>query len=663
MTKKFLTALALMVPMGISAVNPVSFAAGENTSAQIYSEVYSCDFESNQELTMKSAVLYESGIETDAFSGNNFYRIKKIAQDVAPVAAEIVLDNPIQANSGKCLISFDINVLGLTGSDHLVSLKAYPSALGANDIPDSTGATLNVIKASTDPMLCSYAPTVTGEGWWSTYCAIGADGGAATSNALLGTWFNVKAVVDTTEGTADYYFGDTWVGCARSDELKKGISTLQIQSWQGWNGFGEMYVDNISVCKEVPYSSGFAGVDTVKLSGDRTTVTFDGGTVLDSVTDVTLLDEISGETVIPTLEFDSAKITAVFDTPLDAAHIYTVSLTDGADINVNGVITFMTSSDIKEDVTQMISYDFEDGTLPSSFGASDIVTVNKDAYDNTNTVMEMCADSPAEGTNKGITLSLGDNKILPASGKYVLDYDIKYFIDGIDKYPLFYLVGRTPNGTDLAMNVIREWPGIRSKLGYSTNFNWWDSAETLMNPKDGEWMNIRIEIDTDNNIADYYFDNVYAGSQSGISAGTGENYTSGIDYFIFETDVSDLNYIDLYIDNISLKKVTKGSIASTGVKICDASGNVITDFTAVAAGDTLRADYALVNTLGTAQTADIILAVYNNGVLSDVQFKTVSAADFFTKDSISFTVQNTDGLSVKGFVWDSTGGMTPVSKY
>lgn len=661
MRKSFSMVLALAVSMGMSAVCPAALAATETAPADVYNEVYSCDFESAQTLAVKSNVKYENSIKTNAYSGENYYSVKKIGQDVAPVAAEVVLDTPIESGSGKCVISFDINLPGLTESDHLIALRAFSTVPGASDIPDSTGATLNVIKAKDDPMLCSYSTAVTGEGWWSTYCAIGAEGGAATANALYGTWFTVKAVIDTTEGVADYYFGDTWVGSARNNELKKGIAAFQIQSWQGWNGFGEMLIDNISVMSESAFASGFNGVDTVSISSDSTAITFKGD-VMDLVTDITLFDEMTGETISPILGYDSGEIVAELQTKPAAEHIYTVTLTGDTD-DIVGYVSFKTG-EVEAELTSMLSYDFEDGQLPAAFGTGDIISVNKDIDDQSNTVLELCADAPV-GDNSifGAELALGDKAIEPASGKYVISYDIKYFMDGVSKYPMFYLAGVTPSGTQLAMNAIREWPGMDSRLGYSTNYNWWDTASTKLSPKDAEWMNIRIEIDTDNNRTDFYFDNNYAGSQDGITASNGDSYLSGLSGLVFYIGLSDSNYADVYIDNLNISKVTKGVFAAMDTRMVDAKGNEIKTLSGVKAGDTITVSRGIVNTTDNAGNADILVAVYNNGVLSDVKVRTAAADDFFVKENIPVTIKSADGLSIKCFAWDSADTMTPISKY
>ena len=55
MRKSFSMVLALAVSMGMSAVCPAALAATETAPANVYNEVYRCDFESAQTLAVAVA--------------------------------------------------------------------------------------------------------------------------------------------------------------------------------------------------------------------------------------------------------------------------------------------------------------------------------------------------------------------------------------------------------------------------------------------------------------------------------------------------------------------------------------------------------------------------------------------------------------------------------
>lgn len=78
------------------------------------------------------------------------------------------------------------------------------------------------------------------------------------------------------------------------------------------------------------------------------------------------------------------------------------------------------------------------------------------------------------------------------------------------------------------------------------------------------------------------------------------------------------------------------------------------------AGDTVTANAVLRNGTGTIQSAYIILATYNNGLLTNVDFKPISSAKEIFKDSLDLTITNGENVKVSAFVWNDLVNILPL---
>lgn len=540
------SASVLSGTFGASLTASAAGQAGASCNIKDYSTIYSCDFESGQTLSIiKDADWSNEIIQDTDDTGNSIYKIHKNAQDWGKsLAISIPLGSGIKAGTGKYVISYDLKMPGFS-NDHIIQLRASENNIN-EVLTESNSSQLSIIKASAETkdanmennmMTASYNKgSANGEAWQAALNITPTDGLAIGVNY----WFNVKVVIDTTIGKAEYYYNDEYCGTQTADVFKKGIKTLQLQSWQGWNAYGDLCIDNIKIQSEC-------------------------------------------------------------------------------------------------DPTPVISCDFSGDTLPSVISGD-----NASLFDDGGNNVLKLENAKEAYKNQWTFLSLDDSQKIPAnSGKYVLEYDIKYFdsADSAGRSAVFYCEAVCGNGNWYPMNVLKEWPGD-SRLTYTIGPNKWDTERTYVNPNFSNWDNIRIIINTNNNTADYYFNDSYAGTQARTDGGDG--YDKGISNFVFNLTSNLDGDGTVYIDNISLKKYNAGSFYVGNTSATNADG-------------TATAKCVLINTGSTSQQADLIIAGYDaSGRFTGVNWKTVTAGTdrLITTDSVNLTGTTADAI-VKPFVWNS----------
>ena len=535
-------AVSMLAGSGISAM--AEGRAGASSVIRDYSKIYSCDFESGQPLSIIKDADWSNEITQDTDdTGNSIYKIHKNAQDWGKcLAISIPLGSGIKAETGKYVISYDLKMPGFN-NDHIIQLRASENNIN-EVLTESNSSQLSIIKASAETkddnmknnmMTASYNKgSANGEAWQGALNITKEDGLAIGVNY----WFNVKVVIDTTNGKAEYYYNDKYCGTQKADVFKKGIKTLQLQNWQGWNAYGDLCIDNIK---------------------------------------------------------------------------------------------------IQSECSEVLSYDFSGETLPSAISGDNASLID----DGGNNVLKL-ENAKEAYKNQWTFLLLDDSQKIPAnSGKYVLEYDIKYFDspDSDGRSAVFYCEAICGGGNWYPMNVLKEWSGS-SRLTYTTGVNKWDTAETNVNPNFSNWDNVRIVINTDNNTADYYFNDSYAGTQARTAGGDG--YDKGISNFVFNLTSNGNGEGTVYIDNISLKKYIVGSCYVGNTSVSNAGG-------------TATAECAVINTGNTSSNMDLIVAGYDDeGRFIGTNWKTVTAPTdrLITNDTVSMT-GTTDSKTVKAFVWDS----------
>ncbi|MBQ2614904.1 MAG: hypothetical protein IJB80_06240 [Clostridia bacterium] len=80
----------------------------------------------------------------------------------------------------------------------------------------------------------------------------------------------------------------------------------------------------------------------------------------------------------------------------------------------------------------------------------------------------------------------------------------------------------------------------------------------------------------------------------------------------------------------------------------------------IAAGDTVTAKAVLRNGTSTTQTGYLILAIYNDGNLSDVDFKPISSKRGLFDGTVSLTVESAENVEVSAFVWNNLSDVEPM---
>lgn len=566
MKKIMVMVTAAAMISGFAASMPVSYAAGTAGSACDvkggYNVVNSWDFEKEVEYTVfthdengqDNELSVTTGIVVDDDNANNHvYKMQKNDEHTGTTALVFTTDK-VSGDSGKYIISYDLKVAEKADTDHLVTMKVSPDAGAANTVINGNtggGVVLNVIRAGKSKsmdtqMTASYAKTLNGDNW-KVFSEIGETGNDnPTVNLDYNTWHNVKVLIDTSAGSAEYYYNDEYLGTQENESLKNGVKVIQLQTYQGWRSDKPIQIDNVTV---------------------------------------------------------------------------------------------------KSTMSPIISYDFDDNTtLPGSIEGQ----IGEWYDDNGNGVLKLTYNSEIAKENNFARLNLPENSINEQSGRYVLEYKLKYFEDWTDdtsvvgrrKSPEFYCQA-VCNGTDgsniwYPMNAVRGWSDMNSRLTYAASTNKYYTTETWLKPKNGEWMNIRVEIDVGNNLAEYYFDNIYAGKQ----AISGYGYSSGISAVAFEIEDNGVGRGKVYIDNISLKKL----IGSFEFYV-DSLGCNSTD----------EAWCTVVNTTDSSKTCYLIYAVYekNGGRFVRCGKKEITAEHLVQKDSLSFSLEA--GQTVRAYIWNGFG--------
>lgn len=314
--------------------------------------------------------------------------------------------------------------------------------------------------------------------------------------------------------------------------------------------------------------------------------------------------------------------------------------------------------------TEIYSIDFENGQIPKRLGfvtedgeKENAATV--ETVDGNNVLkLDVTKEITAKLSLDGITGS-SDIELKPQSGVYEFEYKIKYFKTGKNKYPFFASVAESSN-RDLYMNIIREWPSMASTLTYSTSLDYtsdYKTAETNLKIQEA-WYTVRVGIDTVNNSAKYFIDNTYIGEQKNLTFDD-ISYKDGVQCFKFIFRPGDSGEATLYLDNIKIKKYEAfNGLSASNLKIYANDGDILEQITDVEPGDILTAKASVVNTKKSTEPVNLIIALYNNGILSDVESKTVMPDEVLNDESVSITVNDTDNLGVKAFVWSS--GITPL---
>lgn len=91
-----------------------------------------------------------------------------------------------------------------------------------------------------------------------------------------------------------------------------------------------------------------------------------------------------------------------------------------------------------------------------------------------------------------------------------------------------------------------------------------------------------------------------------------------------------------------------------------ADGTPVTAVSALAAGDAITLTLDFINNTKTAQEGVLVLAAYNNGVLSGYQFTDISVPiGRKTITSEALTIDNTSGLEIRAFIWKGNNDFTP----
>lgn len=332
---------------------PAAYAAGRG--AVLYREIYGCNFENEETLRTKALKAYENisedaqyGPATDADPTRNvIWRVRKTSQDVGVVAADIDIGDSVKFDGSKYIVSMDLKSETVPGNDHYISIKASSDTItdesciiGAHG---QAGLHLSAINADEQTMYCSYAENIADGDWWSEYLA------AKNSQVTVqvGEWFNLTIEIDTKNNAVKYYYNGVYAGGKGSanvgDAFKNGIKTIQIQSWQGWNDYVELYIDNISVLKECGTAGGFSGIDRVLLSSGLKSVALEASQSLESITNVLLYNE--SKSCDMRADFTAVGNRVVINPGYTVSNldVYSISMTDTSGSNIFGSFVADTS--------------------------------------------------------------------------------------------------------------------------------------------------------------------------------------------------------------------------------------------------------------------------------------------------------------------------------
>jgi len=294
-------------------------------------------------------------------------------------------------------------------------------------------------------------------------------------------------------------------------------------------------------------------------------------------------------------------------------------------------------------VSEIYKIDFENGEIPErlTFTTSDGEKENPVYVENVegNNVLKF-------DVNKHITTnlelaSIGDEPSIEMkadSGVYELEYKIRYFKSGTERFPSFACVAESMRH-NLYMNIIREWSTMVSTLTYAKNLNYpydYNTEETYQKAK-SEWYTVKILIDTVDNSAWYYYNGTYVGKQDKLDF-NGISYQNGIQKLMFMFNPGDTGEAMLYLDDITIRKYN--DTFATDLTILGMDGKVLKWAESIQKNDTITADFSVINANKETKNVYGVVALYNEGSLSGVKCKAVSPEELVSNDSVSITVKD-----------------------
>lgn len=165
-------------------------------------------------------------------------------------------------------------------------------------------------------------------------------------------------------------------------------------------------------------------------------------------------------------------------------------------------------------------------------------------------------------------LDLGEARIEPNKGKYLIEYDV--MTDILDQWAPYVILAAGESNAKLSV-IGANASAVLCSYAPNVTAGWYASYEE--NPvekvtlQSNTWMNVKVLIDTVNNTAEYYYDNTYVGSQG--SNVLGNSFSGGINKIRFELWSHSSFQPEIFIDNFSVSKILP---TVNGAWIVDCSG-------------------------------------------------------------------------------------------
>ncbi len=196
--------------------------------------------------------------------------------------------------------------------------------------------------------------------------------------------------------------------------------------------------------------------------------------------------------------------------------------------------------------------------------------------------------------------------------------------------------------------------GAENKTSFTANFD----KDGLVRLRPGVWNSVEIIIDTDNKRADYYYNGVYSGNQEGDTFG--ERYISGSSvakYIQLQAEQGYETESGWQLDNIVISKAKdkiRDDVEISTFDIIDTNGGYIES------GDELTAEVVIRNATEKEQTALLLMAIYEDGILAKVDSEQVSAPSGALCSRVRLTVDNPEQAEVRAFLWRSGESGSPM---
>jgi len=601
---------------------------GEPTSKEVYSEIYSLDFDdlatgtfandtsdfaakyTNAKLLSSSGDWKYSVEEHENASGDKYIYLENDSEAGGATAIQINLPYSLGENTGKYKLSYNIRFDHAYANGPYFRVKTFhysPSGI------DNWGPALQTIYPSDGNIKATYSTATSVENSWF---AEAKDTEAAITLSQK-AWHRAEAIIDTSNSKIDFYYDGNYVGSQKGTtylSLLNSAKYMQLYLFEGFQVWSGVFLDDVSISKLI---SATAEIDlgTVTISEDKKEIKIYADRY-SKTKFASVVNNKTGESIPMSISAMAGGVKLTLSEALEENSEYMFVL-DGA---YGTACCKITLGNVAEDTEQdkwadLLAYDFTEGSIPSAFTTTN-ATIESGALKLSGTKATAELALANAGTEDSENVSIAGN-----SGVYELSYDInikREVVDGKSRAPYFDFCTKNykDNISAIALTV-NQWDGtLRAP---TQSYNYWDYCQNMMALSGDTWYNIRMVMNTVDGTIEYYNGDTFLYKRDKVnwwSGNVSSDITKGIDSFVFNASNNPIpGDVTVYLDNFRLKKKEEAKEEKVEVFRYDfAEGSIPSSFTTTNA----TIESGALKLSGTKATAELALANAGTGGVENV---------------------------------------------